>query len=126
MEASWGLGLSVVGGEVTPDRFLVDKIGLAHRRPGPSATSASSTAAATRLGGPGGPAPRALPGRMSEVVALAAFGKRLERIHQAPQDIEFAVDEELPDGGDLILLQCRPETVWSQGTPHRPSTRPPG
>ncbi len=49
-----------------------------------------------------------------EVVALATIGKRLERLHQAPQDIEFAVDEELPDGEHLILLQCRPETVWSQ------------
>ena len=48
-----------------------------------------------------------------EVVALAALGKKLERMHQAPQDIEFAVDEELPEGSNLILLQCRPETVWS-------------
>ena len=36
LEASWGLGLSVVGGEVTPDRFMVEKIGLdiADRTPG--------------------------------------------------------------------------------------------
>ena len=112
LEASWGLGLSVVGGEVTPDRFLVDKVGLAlvERTPGVKHIEYRR-----------GDAPQAVPEerrtelclRDAEVLALAELGKRLERIHQTPQDIEFAVDEELPEGRNLILLQCRPETVWS-------------
>jgi pyruvate,water dikinase len=28
LEASWGLGLAVVGGEVNPDRYVVNKVGL--------------------------------------------------------------------------------------------------
>jgi pyruvate, water dikinase len=112
LEASWGLGLSVVGGEVTPDRFLVDKIGLEimDRTPGYKHIEYRR-----------GDAPQDVPEDRravlclsdEEVAALAALGKRLEKIHQAPQDIEFAVDEELPAGNNLVLLQCRPETVWS-------------
>ncbi|MCG2621181.1 PEP/pyruvate-binding domain-containing protein [Arthrobacter sp. I2-34] len=112
LEASWGLGLSVVGGEVTPDRFLVDKIGLAivDRTPGHKHIEYRR-----------GDAPQDVPAERrevlclddDEVVALATLGKRLEKIHRAPQDIEFAVDEELPPGMNLVLLQCRPETVWS-------------
>jgi pyruvate,water dikinase len=112
LEASWGLGLSVVGGEVTPDRFVVEKIGLdiADRTPGYKHIEyrrgdAPQEVAEERR--------RVLCLTDEEVTALAGLGKRLEKIHHAPQDIEFAVDEELPDGSNLILLQCRPETVWS-------------
>ena len=46
-----------------------------------------------------------------EVLALAQLGKRLERLNGAPQDIEFAIDNDLPDGKNIVLLQCRPVTV---------------
>jgi pyruvate,water dikinase len=48
-----------------------------------------------------------------QVVALARLGKSLERLQKCPQDIEFAVDEDLPVGSEVVLLQCRPETIWS-------------
>ena len=32
----------------------------------------------------------------------------------APQDIEWAIDADLPDGDNVLLLQARPETVKSQ------------
>ena len=112
LEASWGLGLSVVGGEVTPDRYTVDKIGLTvcERVPGDK-----------RVEYRRGDAPVAVAEeRWSQlclddghVVELARLGKALERLQKCPQDIEFAVDEDLPPGSDVILLQCRPETVWS-------------
>ena len=119
LEASWGLGLAVVGGEVTPDRFLVDKIGL---------EIADRTAGDKRIEYRTGAAPSPVdPSRYAklclsdaEVSALAALGKRLERIHGSAQDIEFAVDEELPEGANLVLLQCRPETVWS-GAERKPA-----
>ncbi|MFE7422090.1 PEP/pyruvate-binding domain-containing protein [Rhodococcus sp. NPDC057529] len=112
LEASWGLGLSVVGGEVTPDLFLVDKIGM---------TIVERTLGDKRIEYRRGDAPQPVPDDRrellclhdDEILALAALGKKLEKLHGAPQDIEFAVDEELAAGHNLLLLQCRPETVWS-------------
>jgi pyruvate, water dikinase len=31
-----------------------------------------------------------------------------------PQDVEWALDRDLPEGGNLVALQSRPETVWSR------------
>lgn len=112
LEANWGLGLSVVGGEVTPDRFEVEKVGLA---------VAERTLGDKRVEYRRGDAPVDVREDRRdvfcltdvEVLALAKLGKHLEKLHGAPQDIEFAVDEELPDGSNVVLLQCRPETVWS-------------
>ncbi|KAE8765462.1 PEP/pyruvate-binding domain-containing protein [Georgenia thermotolerans] len=119
IEASWGLGLAVVGGEVTPDRFLVDKVGLGivERTPGRKLLEYRRGDAAVPV-----PAERQdLPCLSDDdITALAQLGKRLERLHGAPQDIEFALDEELPAGSDVILLQCRPETVWSS-VPRKPA-----
>lgn len=115
LESSWGLGLSVVGGEVNPDRHVVAKVGLniADRIAGDKHVE-------YRDGHGTVPVP---PERRTqlclqddEVVALAALGKRVEKLNGCPQDIEFAVDEDLPAGENLILLQCRPETVWSTVT----------
>jgi pyruvate, water dikinase len=112
IEASWGLGLSVVGGEVTPDRFLVDKVGL-----GIVERTLGHKVIEYRRGDATVPVPedRQQVACLSdaEITALARLGKQLEKLHGAPQDIEFALDEQLPAGADVILLQCRPETVWS-------------
>lgn len=113
IEASWGLGLSVVGGEVTPDRFLVDKVSLTigERVPGDKRIEYRRGDASVEV-------ERARWAQLcltdEEVTALAAIGKQLERRHGGPQDIEFAIDEELPGGEQVVLLQCRPETVWSR------------
>jgi len=49
----------------------------------------------------------------TEVTAVAAIAKRAEKHFGGPQDIEWAIDRTLPDGENLLLLQSRPETVWS-------------
>lgn len=110
VEASYGLGLGVVGGEVTPDRYVVAKIELQviERFVGDKHVeyleghTASPVDHDRRI---------ALCLSDDEVLALARLGKRLERLHGAPQDIEFAIDRELPAGQDIVLLQCRPVTV---------------
>ncbi|PWU55442.1 hypothetical protein DLE60_27975 [Micromonospora globispora] len=112
LESCWGLGLAVVGGEVTPDRFIVNKVGLTvvDRVPGDKRIEYRRGDAPTEV-----PADRrySLSLDDAEVTALAQLGKRLERLNGGPQDIEFAIDGDLPAGGNLILLQCRPETVWA-------------
>jgi len=48
-----------------------------------------------------------------EVLELAKIGKAMEREHGVSLDIEFAIDQDSPAGNNVIILQCRPETVWS-------------
>lgn len=111
LEASWGLGLAVVGGEVNPDRYVVAKVGLAiaDKIAGDKHLEYRDGHGTTEV-----PLERRTQFCLSdeEVVALATLGKRVEKHNGCPQDIEFAVDEDLPHGANLILLQCRPETVW--------------
>jgi pyruvate,water dikinase len=112
IEAAYGLGLSVVGGEVTPDRYVVKKIGLeiAERVIGSKHIEYLTGDSAT----PVEPARQALFClRDDELVALAKYGKLLEKQHQRPVDVEFAIDRDLPIGARVVLLQCRPETYWS-------------
>lgn len=112
IESAYGLGLSVVGGEVTPDRYVVGKIGLGliEKVLGEKAIEYVDGATTADVS-----ADRRAAFCLSEdeVIALARLGKSLERQQGHPVDIEFAVDRDLPQGSNLILLQCRPETYWS-------------
>jgi pyruvate,water dikinase len=49
-----------------------------------------------------------------EITELAWMGKQIEKHYGRPMDIEWAVDKDLPFGGNIFILQARPETVWSQ------------
>jgi len=42
------------------------------------------------------------------------MGKAIEKHYGRPMDIEWAVDKDLPAGGNIFILQARPETVWSE------------
>jgi pyruvate,water dikinase len=113
IEASWGLGEGVVSGEVTPDRFRMDKVTLS--------LLGEDIAVKTReyRHEPGqGVALREVPAERRErpsleaadLIALTELGRKVERHRGSPQDIEWAVD----DAGRLHVLQVRPETVWSR------------
>ena len=45
-----------------------------------------------------------------EALELARLGKTIERSFGRPMDIEWAIDA---DGDRILVLQARPETVWS-------------
>jgi pyruvate,water dikinase len=53
-----------------------------------------------------------------QVKAVARLARLAERHYGSPQDVEWALDADLPDGQAVTLLQARPETVWSR----RPAT----
>ena len=53
----------------------------------------------------------------NELRAITKLAKTAERHYGCPQDIEWAVDLDLPEGENVILLQSRPETVWSKKGP---------
>ena len=48
-----------------------------------------------------------------EITELAWMGKKIEKHYGRPMDIEWAIDKDLPSGGNIFILQARPETVWS-------------
>ena len=113
IEAAWGLGSAVVGGEVTPDRFVIGKI------TGDISVRDISDKHVQHLPKPdGGIHEVETPENLrniacitdDELGALREIGRKVERHYGRPQDIEWAVDRH---GGGILLLQSRPETVWS-------------
>ncbi len=114
IEGAWGLGSAVVGGEVTPDRWVIAKI------TGEISIREISDKAIAHVPAPSGgidavPVPeesrRAAALSDEELQALRAIARKVERHYGRPQDIEWAVDRH---SGAILLLQSRPETVWSQ------------
>jgi pyruvate,water dikinase len=117
IEAGWGFGEGIVSGEVTPDSFLVDKVlGEIVQR------TISDKAVEYRLGAgdrvelaPVEEARRTAPSLTDDQVkAVARLARKAERHYRCPQDVEWAVDADLPADQAVTLLQARPETVWSR------------
>jgi pyruvate,water dikinase len=117
IDASWGLGEAVVSGSVTPDNFLVDKVvGEITER------TISDKTVEHVLDGHDHvverevePERRTAPSLSDEEVrAVAALARRAEKHYGRPQDVEWAIDPHLPEGENVVLLQSRPETVWSR------------
>lgn len=117
IDAAWGLGEAVVSGSVTPDNFLVDKV-----MGDITSRTISSKHVEHRLGPDDAvveadvePERRDAPCLTdAEIRAVAALARRAERHYKCPQDVEWALDSQLPDGENVLLLQSRPETVWSR------------
>ncbi len=115
IDASYGLGISVAGGEVTPDSFLVSKVTreIVRRQIGAKEIEVVADPAAART------VTRAVPEELraqpsltdEEIVRLADLGRRVEAHYTRAQDVEWAIDRHLDE---LLLLQSRPETVWSR------------
>jgi pyruvate,water dikinase len=117
MEAAWGLGSAVVGGEVTPDRFTLNKVTLEVL----SRTISRKTVRHIPVAA-GGVVDQAVPDAEqtapsvsdAELQELARIAKRVEQHYGRAQDIEWAIDGQLPASEAIFLLQSRPETVWSK------------
>ncbi|HET9207031.1 MAG TPA: PEP/pyruvate-binding domain-containing protein [Burkholderiaceae bacterium] len=119
IDASWGLGEAVVSGDVTPDHFVFDKVlrKVVSRTISSKAVEVVAEPAARRTVQRAVPAERRSKPCLNDeqIEAVAAMARSLEKQFGGPQDIEWAF-ESAPDDrvGRLMLLQCRPETVWSQ------------
>jgi phenol phosphorylase subunit beta len=57
-----------------------------------------------------------------DIIELARLGKLIEQHYGRPMDIEWAVDSDMPAGGNVFILQARPETVWSTRKPQPASS----
>jgi pyruvate,water dikinase len=108
INASWGLGESIVGGLVTPDTFVVDK------RASRITSSAIAEKEVMTIAVDGGTeeteVPRFLRDQPSldeeQALEIARLATMLEERTGAPVDIECAFHN-----GELYLLQCRPITT---------------
>src|SRR5882724_8994518 len=113
IEGAWGLGSAVVGGEVTPDRWVIGKITgeISVREISEKLIKHVPLAA-------GGTESVAVEPDLvrteclsdAELQTLRSIARRVERHYGRPQDIEWAVERH---SSDILLLQSRPETVWS-------------
>jgi pyruvate,water dikinase len=107
----------VVAGEVTPDNFMVDKVlrEVVKR-------SISEKGMEYRLNGDGIVEQSLIEDERAkqpsltddEVKAVAEMARRAERHYGSPQDVEWAIDADLEPPHNVVLLQSRPETVWSR------------
>jgi pyruvate,water dikinase len=115
IDSSFGLGESVVGGLVTPDNFVVDKVLLDVVKRTISAKHVELVVAGSGVLEQAIEAERQLEPSLTldEVKAVARLAKRAEQHYGSPQDVEWALGQD----GDVLLLQSRPETVWSRARP---------
>lgn len=117
IDAAWGFGEGVVSGEVTPDNFLVDKVLYEITKRNVSTKevefrlSDHDSVEKVSLDGDRASAPSLTD---AQIKAVARLARTAERHYGCPQDIEWALDADLPDGENVVLLQARPETVWSK------------
>jgi pyruvate,water dikinase len=115
INASWGLGLGVVGGEVTPDEYLLSKVtgevvretvGVKHieYRPAPGGRGTESVPVADD---------RQTAASLDERAraALLDVARRVQRHFGGHQDVEWAIARggELP--ASLFVVQSRPVTA---------------
>lgn len=126
IDASWGLGEMVVSGVVTPDNFTVEKVmeTIVNRRISDKHVELVGDADLGEAVEREVPADRRTAQCLTdaEVIEVARLAKRLERQNKCPQDVEWAIDADLPDGQNLLALQSRPETIWSQKKKEAPKT----
>lgn len=119
IEANWGLGESVVGGEAMPDVYILEKEGL--------------NLIEKKLGTKGkiiifkdvGVVEEDTPAEKTdthcltddEVKEIGRLGIELEKHFGVPQDAEWAIDNDLTCPESVILLQTRPEVIAKQKKP---------
>jgi len=111
VESNWGLGESVVSGRVTPDKFILDKremkviertLGQKQKR----VVMREQGVCEEEV-----PTDERVKFSLSdeEVIKIVALAKKMESHFGLPQDMEWAIDDSLPAGESIILLQTRPQ-----------------
>ncbi|MFW5984013.1 MAG: phosphoenolpyruvate synthase [Halobacteria archaeon] len=113
VEAAWGLGESVVSGGVTPDNYVFDR----GTREVVTANVASKKVMHVKDAGTGETVEKEVPDDRrdeqvlseKEVAEIAEVAERLEDHYGAPQDIEWAIQDD-----ELYILQSRPITTINE------------
>lgn len=115
IEGNWGLGESVVSGDITPDNFMVDKASLAIEK---NINKKSRCVVSTV----NGTAKADVPAHLQEVPCLedaeihelVRIALGVEKHFGVPQDMEWVVDQDLPFPENVIWVQARPAKFTAQ------------
>jgi pyruvate,water dikinase len=113
IEAAWGLGEAVVSGAVTPDNYVIKRESGDLREE----TVAEKKVMHVRDEETGETVERPVPEEQrgervlddAELAELVALGEEIERYYGQPQDVEWAIND------DVYLLQSRPITTINDG-----------
>jgi pyruvate,water dikinase len=118
IDASYGLGEAVVSGLVTPDTYLIDKItfDLVKTIIGSKETQCVYRDQGSDIVQKDVPEEKRGVTCLSvpEIKELARIGKLIENYYGLAYDIEFGIDADFPFPENIIILQVRPESVWSK------------
>jgi len=119
IEANWGLGESVVGGEAMPDVYILEKgsLKIIDRKLGTKGKYIAFKE--TGVAEKDAPTEKRCTFCLSDEEAkeVGRLGKILESHFDVPQDTEWAVDQDLNFPENVILLQTRPEVIAQKRNP---------
>ncbi|MEW5721531.1 MAG: PEP/pyruvate-binding domain-containing protein [Thermodesulfobacteriota bacterium] len=109
VEGNWGLGESVVSGEITPDQYIIDKeTGQVQSTINPKTKMVVYRSSGTATAD----VPAELRERpcltVEELGEIARVAKQVEAHFHAPQDLEWVVDQDLPFPENIFWVQARP------------------
>ncbi len=119
IEANWGLGESVVSGELMPDVYILKKetLEIIEKRLGKK----SKYVTCKELGVAEEECPADLSSSYclgdEEAKEIAKVGILLEKHFGVPQDVEWAIDQDLPFPKNITLLQTRAEIIAQKKAP---------
>ncbi len=115
VEANWGLGESVVSGELMPDRWVLDKETLEIRERTLGKKDKSTVCLDCGIEDVELSPDKACSYCVSdeELHEITTLANKLEAHFGMPQDIEWAVDEDKPFP-NIVLLQTRPVVIAKQ------------
>jgi pyruvate,water dikinase len=118
IEASFGFGEAVVSGNVTPDRYLIDKITyeIDEKVISDKAAEFAYNPKTKEMEYKELPADmRKLPCiEDREIIELTKIAKKVQDHFGCPQDIEYAISGSLGFPESIFLVQARPESVWGK------------
>jgi pyruvate,water dikinase len=111
VESNWGLGESVVSGSATPDSFVVDKVKMRLKKgvAGQKEVQVVAREGAVVVEQIPPEKKSALSLSEEELIRIVELAKKLEQHFGVPQDIEWAIDSDLPVSNNVVLLQTRPQ-----------------
>lgn len=125
IEGSYGLGEAVVSGAVTPDDFIVDKntLKIIEKRVARKKVQYLRDPNTGKTVHVDVPIEKQEQPCLSdeEILKLAELSKNIEQHYGKAQDIEWAIDSDLPFPKNIFIVQSRPETVWSLKTAEKPT-----